>query len=166
MTRKAKPIPDGYHTATPYLIIQGAANALDFYKRAFGAKEILRMAGPGGKVMHAEIQIGDSRIMLADEMPEMGFRGPNSIGGSATTIHLYVKDVDAMAKKTVAAGAKVMQPVENKFYGDRSGTFTDPFGHIWSLATHIEDVSPKEIRKRADAMFKGGHDGYDQHKQA
>ena len=167
MTRKVKPIPDGYHTATPYLIIKGAAEALDFYKKAFGAKEILRMAGPGGKVMHAEIQIGDSRIMLADEMPEMGFRSPSSLGGAGMSLMLYLKDVDAAAKKAVAAGVKVMRPVQDQFYGDRSGTFTDPFGHVWTLATHTEDLSEKEIRKRAEAMFRSGNGngGCDQPKQ-
>jgi PhnB protein len=158
MTKNVKPIPDGHHTVTPYLMISGAAKALDFYKKAFGAKEVLRMDGPEGKVMHAEIQIGDSRIMVADEMPnmpDMGFRSPNSLGGTGVGILLYVPDVDALAKQATAAGAKVLRPVQDQFYGDRAGTFADPFGHMWTLSTHIEDVPPDELRKRAEAMCKG-----------
>src|SRR6185503_15968271 len=120
-----RPIPEGYHTATPYLIVKGAANAIEFYKKAFDATEVMRMPDPAGRIMHAEIQVGNSRIMMADEMPEMGFRGPQSLGGTPVSILLYVNDVDAQAKKATAAGAKVMRPVENQFYGDRSGTFTD-----------------------------------------
>src|SRR5687767_13533238 len=142
MTSKVKPIPEGYHTVTPYLIIHGAAEALEFYKRAFGASETMRMPRPDGKLMHAEMQIGDSRIMLADEMPEMGFRSPAALGGAGLSIVLYVNDVDAVATKAIAAGAKVMRPVQNQFYGDRSGTLADPFGHVWTIATHVEDVSP------------------------
>src|SRR5688572_11200323 len=136
MTRNVKPVPDGYHTVTPYLIICGAAEALEFYKRALGATETMRMAGPDGKVMHAEMQIGDSRIMLADEAPQMGFRSPAALGGAGASILLYVNDVDAVATKAIAAGAKVMRPVQNQFYGDRSGTLADPFGHVWTIATH------------------------------
>jgi PhnB protein len=162
MAGNVKPIPDGYHTVTPYLIVRGAAEALDFYKRAFGAGETMRMAGPGGKVMHAEIQIGDSRIMLADEMPEMGFRSPASPGGAGTSILLYVNDVDTAANQAIAAGVKVLRPVQDQFYGDRSGTFADPFGHVWTIATHTEDLSLEEINRRAEAMFKGGQGGCDQ----
>jgi PhnB protein len=157
MTRNVKTIPDGYHTVTPYLIIRGAAEAIDFYKRALGATETMRMAGPDGKVMHAEIQIGDSRIMLADEMPQMGFRSPAALGGAGASILLYVNDVDAAADQAIAAGVKVLRPVQDQFYGDRSGTFADPFGHVWTIATHTEDLTPEEINRRAQAMFKGGH---------
>jgi PhnB protein len=150
----AKPIPEGYHTATPYLIVRGAAEAIDFYKRALGATELVRMPGPGGKVMHAEIKIGNSPIMLGDENPERGARGPQALGGSPVGICLYVDDVDARFGKAVAAGAKVRQPVTDQFYGDRSGTIEDPFGHVWTIATHKEDVSPDEMRKRAEAFFK------------
>jgi PhnB protein len=154
MANNVKPVPDGYHTVTPYLIVGDAARDIDFYKKAFGATEIGRMARPDGKVMHAEIQIGDSRIMLADECPEMGARSPQTIGGSPVTIHLYVKDVDALFKQAVAAGAKVTRPVQDQFYGDRSGGVEDPSGHAWYLSTHKEDVTPDELHKRAAAMFK------------
>src|ERR1700682_774933 len=126
-----KPIPDGYHTATPYLIVHDAAGAIEFYKKAFGATELMRLAGPGGKVGHAEIKIGDSPIMLADEFPDMGVRGPQALGGSAVGILLYIEDVDAMFSRALAAGAKVIKPLQNQFYGDRSGTLADPFGHLW-----------------------------------
>jgi len=151
---KTKPIPDGYHTATPYLIVNGAAQALEFYKKAFGATEMMRFPGPGGKVMHAEIKIGDSPIMLADEAPEMGARSPKTIGGTPVSLLLYVEDVDAWASKAVAAGAKVQRPVQDQFYGDRTGTFEDPFGHVWSIATHKEDVSLEEMQKRAESAFQ------------
>jgi PhnB protein len=150
---KTKYIPDGYHTATPYLIVNGGARAIEFYKQAFGATEFVRMPGPGGKVMHAEINIGDSRIMLADEFPEMDARGPQSIGGTPVSLMLYVEDSDAMTTRAVSAGAKVVRPVEDQFYGDRSGTILDPFGHKWTIATHKEDLSPQEIQKRAAALF-------------
>ncbi|MBI5384041.1 MAG: VOC family protein [Verrucomicrobia bacterium] len=149
-----KPIPDGYHTATPYLIIAGAAQAIEFYKQAFGAIETLRMPGPGGKVMHAEIKIGDSPIMLADEIPDMNCRGPQSYGGSPISLMLYVEDADAVTARALAAGAKVLRPVQDQFYGDRCGTITDPFGHTWSIATHKEDLSFEEIQKRAASCFK------------
>jgi PhnB protein len=149
-----KPIPDGYHTVTPYLVLGGAAKAIEFYKQAFGAEELFRMADPSGKVGHAEIKIGDSIIMLADEHPEMGYKGPQSIGGTPVSIMLYVRDVDAVAAKAVAAGATVTRPVQNQFYGDRSGTFTDPFGHVWTVATHVEDLSPDEIGRRAKEAMK------------
>jgi PhnB protein len=148
---KAKSIPEGYHTATPYLIIKDAAKAIEFYRKAFGATELMRMAQPDGRIGHAEIKIGDSPIMLADEFPEMGFRSPQSLGGSPVSLYLYVDDVDALAKQAEAAGAKVVRPVKDQFYGDRSGSFEDPFGHQWHLATHVEDVAPEEIHKRAAA---------------
>ncbi len=148
MAKQVNAIPDGYHTATPYLIVQGAAKAIDFYKQAFGAEELFRM-DMGGKIGHAEIKIGDSPIMLADEHPEMGAKSPKSYGGTSVSIVLYVNDVDAQAKQAVAAGAKVLRAVQDQFYGDRSGMFADPFGHIWTLATHMEDVPPDEMQRRA-----------------
>ena len=154
MTTKPKPVPEGYHSVTPYLHIRNAAKALDFYQRAFGAIELLRMAAPDGKVMHAEIKIGDSIIMLSEEMPQMDARSPDSLGGTPFLILLYLENVDAQFKQAVAAGAKVLRPVENQFYGDRSGTVVDPFGHRWTLATHLEDVDPQEMRRRAEAFMK------------
>jgi len=151
MTSRVKPTPEGYHTATPYLIVRDAARAIEFYKKAFGAKELMRMADPSGKIGHAEIKIGDSPIMLADEVPGMGYRSPESLGGSPVSILLYVEDVDAVFNQAVAAGAKVQRPVADQFYGDRTGGVTDPFGHVWYVATHKEDVSPEEMRKRAAA---------------
>jgi len=145
---KVDPIPQGYHSVTPYLFIKGAANALDFYKKVFGATERVRMPGPNGRVMHAEVQIGDSIVMLADEHPEMGARSPQSVGGASSSLHVYVQDVDSIAKKAVEAGAQLARPVQDQFYGDRSGTIIDPFGHMWSIATHIEDVAPEEMKKR------------------
>lgn len=151
-----KPIPDGYHTATPYLIVKGAAKAIEFYKQAFDATELMRFPGPGGKIMHAEIRIGNSPIMLADEHPEMGARSPESLGGSATSIMLYVKDVDARYAKAIAAGAKVVRAVQDQFYGDRSGCLTDPFGHAWTISTHTEEVSMEEMQRRMQAMTPKG----------
>jgi PhnB protein len=151
---KVKPVPDGYQRVTPYLIVDGAAKALEFYTRVFGATERMRMSGPGGKVGHAEISIGDSVIMLADEHPEMEARGPRAFGGSPVSVMLYVDDVDATVKTAVAAGAKLLRPVEDKFYGDRSGTIEDPFGHHWHVSTHTEDVSHEEMERRAAAMAK------------
>ena len=151
MTNKVKPIPEGYHTATPYLIVKDAARAIEFYKKAFGATELMRMPGPGGKIGHAEIKIGDSPIMLADEVPGMGFRSPESLGGSPISILLYVEDVDVVFSEALAAGAKIQRPVADQFYGDRTGGVTDPFGHVWYIATHKEDVSPEEMKKRAAA---------------
>lgn len=153
MTSKVKPIPEGYHTATPYLTIRNAAQALDFYKRAFGATEVMRMTSPDGRVGHAEIRIGDSAIMLSDEFPDMDARSPQMIGGSPVMIHLYVEDADALVKRAVDAGATLQRPVEDQFYGDRAGKLADPFGHVWWIATHVEDVPPQEIEKRAAAMF-------------
>jgi len=153
MNTTIKRIPEGYHTATPYLIISQAAKALEFYKEAFGARELMRLTSPQGQVAHAEIIIGDSRLMLADEFPEWDARSPQTIGGSPVFIALYVEDVDAVISRAVAAGAKLLKPIENQFYGDRSGCVTDPFGHKWSVATHIEDLSPEEMKKRAAALF-------------
>ncbi len=151
MTSKVKPIPEGYHTATPYLIIKDAARAIEFYKKAFGATELMRHADPSGKVMHAEIKIGNSPIMIGSEFPQMGVRSPESFGGSPVSIFLYVEDVDALASQAIAAGAKVLMPVQDQFWGDRYGKLVDPFGHIWDVATHKEDVAPEELRKRAAA---------------
>lgn len=149
-----KPIPDGYHTATPYLVVKGAASALDFYKKALGATEIMRFPGPDGSVMHAEIQIGNSILMLADENLAMGARSPKTLGGSPISIMLYVEDADASFNKAVAAGAKVVRPLMDQFYGDRSGILEDPFGHAWAISTHKEDVPPEEMMKRAEAAMK------------
>ena len=149
--KKVKPIPDGYPTLTPYLMIPGAAQALEFYTKAFGAKERLRMPAPGGLIGHAELEIGDSVLMLADEFPGMGMSSPATLKGTTVSFMIYVKDVDAAFKRAVAAGAKVVHPPQDKFYGDRSCTVADPFGHLWSLATHIEDVPPKELKRRAAA---------------
>ena len=152
--KKVSFIPTGYHTVTPYLACGDAAAAIEFYKKAFGAAEVFRMAAPGGRIGHAEVKIGDSRIMLTDEYAEMNFVGPLSRGGTTVHIHLYVKDVDAMVERAVAAGAKLLREVKDQFYGDRTGTLEDPFGHSWSLATHIEDVSNEEVMRRFDAMKK------------
>ena len=151
MAEKVKPIPEGYHSVTPYMCIDGAAKALDWYKEALGATELFRMEAPGGKIGHAEIKIGDSVIMLADEFPEMGFRGPKSLGGTSINLMIYTEDVDAQVEKAVAAGAKLTKPVKDQFYGDRSGSIEDPFGHSWHIATHIEDIAPEEMEKRAAA---------------
>jgi len=151
-----KPIPDGYHSVTPYLIVSGAAKALDYYKRAFGAEERMRFPMPDGRIAHAEIVIGDSVVMLADEFPQMGATSPQSIGGTPVGICLYVKDVDAVFKQAIAAGGKEEKPLQNQFYGDRSGTLVDPFGHKWTVATHIEDVPPEEMKRRMAAMKPPG----------
>lgn len=152
MVSTVKPIPEGYHTATPYLITNNAESAIEFYKKAFGATERMRLKDASGKVMHAEIMIGASTIMMADEFPEMNAVSPQSLGGSPVSIHLYVEDVDAMFGQAVAAGAKVFRAVEDQCYGDRSGTLTDPFGHTWMIATHKEDVSLEEVEKRLAAL--------------
>src|ERR1700730_14970765 len=151
MTSKPKAIPDGYHSVTPYLIVKGAAQAIEFYKTAIRARELMRMPQPGGKIGHAEIRIGDSPIMLADEFPEMDARSPQSFGGSPVSILLYVENVDTIFAQAVAAGAMVQRPVADQFYGDRTGGIEDPFGHVWYISTHTEDVSPEEMRKRAAA---------------
>jgi len=153
MAGKVKPIPDHHHSVTPYLMVDGAAKAIEFYQKAFGGKEAVRLAIPDGRIGHAEIAIGDSRIMLADEFPEMNSKGPKAYGGLPVHIHLYVEDVDKIAKSALAAGATELRPVQNQFYGDRSGTFKDPFGHVWHIATHIEDVSIEEVTRRAAAAM-------------
>ena len=154
MASRIKEIPKGFHTVTPYLTVTDSARAIDFYKRAFGAEELLRVDLPDGKVAHAEIKIGDSIIMLCDEMPGWS-RSPQSLGGTAVNIFLYVKDVDQVFNQAVAAGARINMPVGDMFWGDRYGQVTDPFGHSWSLATHKEDVLPEELPKRAQtAMAK------------
>ena len=153
MTGSTKHIPEGYHSITPYLHIAGAARAIEFYKEVFGATEVMRMGDPSGKVAHAELKIGGSYVMLADEFPEMGLRGPQSFGGSPVQLLLYVEDVDSLAERAVAAGAKLLEPLEDKFYGDRMGKLEDPFGHIWGIATHKEDVSPEEMERRAAALY-------------
>jgi PhnB protein len=147
-----KPIPDGYHTVTPYLILNAAGDAIAFYKRAFGAIEVMRMDDPSGKVHHAEISIGGSRIMLADEHPEIEALSPKTIGGSPVSIHLYVEDVDGAVERVVAAGAKLVRPVADQFYGDRVGGIEDPFGYRWFIASHKEDLTMDEIRRRAAAQ--------------
>jgi PhnB protein len=148
-----KPIPEGYHSVTPYLIVNDGAGAIEFYKRAFGATELMRMEGPGGKVGHAEVRIGNSPVMLADEFPDMGARSPRSLGGSPVSLLVYVEDVDAQFRQAIAAGAKEIRPLADQFYGDRSGVLEDPFGHVWNLATHKEDVSPEEMQRRSEAMM-------------
>lgn len=145
---KVKPIPEGFHSVTPHLVIDGAGKAIEFYKKAFGAEECFRMDSPDGqKVMHAEIRIGDSPIMLADEFPDYGSVGPRKVGGSPVVVHLYVNDVDATVEKAVQAGAKLTMPVMDMFWGDRYGKLEDPFGHHWSVATHTRDLTPEEIAK-------------------
>jgi PhnB protein len=152
MTGTTKHIPEGYHSVTPYLHLRDAARAIDFYKSVFGATEVLRMDAPGGKIGHAEIKIGSSHVMLADECPDMDIRSPQSFGGTPVSLLLYVENVDALAERAVAAGAKLLSPLEDKFYGDRMGKLEDPFGHIWAIATHTEDVSHEELQKRVAAM--------------
>jgi len=159
MRNKIKPIPKGYHAVTPYLSVQGAAGAIAFYKKIFGAREVMRMPGPGETIGHAEIEIDKCRIMLADECPQMNFRGPHSLSGTPVHIHIYVKDADRVAKKAVAAGAKLLRPVADQFYGDRSGSLEDPFGHVWHVATHIKDIPMKKLKKRAAAMAAGAQKG-------
>lgn len=146
-------IPEGYNTVTPYLIIKGAAKAIDYYKTVFGAVVVVRMPGPDGRVAHAELQIGDSRIMLADENIGMGHRSAEDMGGSPVSLYLYLPDCDAVIAKAVAAGAKILKPIEDQFYGDRSGFIEDPFGHRWGVATHKEDVSPEEMKERMKKMM-------------
>jgi PhnB protein len=153
MAGRVKPIPENYGRVTPYLIVQGAADAIDFYKKVYGATEIMRMPGPDGKIGHAELKIGDSVFMLADENTEMGHKSPRTIGGSPISLVLYVEDVDRTVKNAVEAGSKLVRPVADQFYGDRTGGIVDPFGHEWYVATHVEDVSSEEMKKRADAMM-------------
>ena len=149
-----KPIPDGYHSVTPYLIVNAGQRALDYYKQAFGASELFRMDAPGGKIGHAEIQIGDSRVMLSDENPAWGAKAPTPGVSTPVQLMIYVADVDATFKQALAAGAKETQPIKNQFYGDRSGTLTDPFGHVWTIATHVEDVPADEMQRRAADYMK------------
>jgi PhnB protein len=148
-----KPIPEGYHTVTPYLAVADAARAIEYYTRAFGAKEVGRMEGPEGTIAHAELEIGDSRIMLSDPFPQASTRSPKELGGTSASVFMYVEDVDAVVKQAVDAGATVTMEVADQFWGDRFGTITDPFGHVWSIATHVEDVSPEEMAERAKAAM-------------
>lgn len=149
-------IPKGFNSVTPYLIVKGAAQAIEYYKKAFGATEVTRMQGPDGKVGHAELQIGDSRIMLGEENPSMGelYKSATSVGGSPVSLYLYFPDVDNVVQRAVTAGAKIVKPVENQFYGDRNGFIRDPFGHFWGIATHVEDVSPQEMQERAKKVMQ------------
>lgn len=159
MANPVKPIPEGYHAITPYLSVKGAAEAIAFYQRAFGATELYRIPMPDGRVGHAELQIGDSRLMLADDMPEMAdavARNPRTLKGTSFGLVLYLADVDAAFAKAVAAGGTVKRPVKTQFYGDRSGTLEDPFGHVWTLTTHVEDVSPEEMKRRMADLPPGG----------
>ena len=158
MPAPVKPVPDGYHSVTPYLSIKNAGEAISFYKKAFGATELVRMDMPGGKIGHAELQIGDSRIMLADEFPEMPdivARSPKTLNGTTFGLHLYLDNVDVRFEQAIKAGGKVLRPVNDKFYGDRSGTLEDPFGHVWTIATHVEDVAPEEMERRMKENPKG-----------
>ena len=151
-----KPIPEGYPRLTPYLIVDGASAAIDFYGSVLGASERMRMPMPNGRIGHAELELGDSLLMLADENPDMDIRGPASLGGTPVSMHLYVEDADAVFARALEAGAKALRPLEDRFYGDRSGQFEDPFGHRWDVSTHVEDVRPEEMSKRAEAAMAGG----------
>ncbi len=151
MAKKVKPVPDGYHHITPYLVIQGAAAAIDFYKKVFGATELFRMPQPDGRVGHAELKIGDSVFMLADEFPEMQIVGPRTLGNTPVGLHVYVEDADATFNHALSLGSRVKKPMADQFYGDRSGTIEDPFGHKWTIATHKEDVTPEEMKRRMTA---------------
>jgi len=154
-----RPIPEGFHSITPYLIVRDATRAIEFYKKAFGAVELMRLQGPGGTTAHAEIRINDSIIMLGEEMPAMGFRSPQTVGGTPVSLMVYVENCDALAARAVAAGIRIKRPIKNQFYGDRSGQFEDPFGHVWTVATHQEDVSLEEMRRRMAAMEGGPESG-------
>lgn len=154
MSEKVKAIPEGFHSVNPYLCVSDAARAIEFYKEAFGATERMRMGAPGGKIGHAEIVIGDSIIMLADEHPELNFRSPKTLGGPSSHFMIYVEDVDARVEQAVAAGAKLVKPVKDEFYGDRSGSVEDPFGHLWYISTHMEDVSREEMERRVAAYVE------------
>src|SRR3954452_17218460 len=151
----AKPVPEGYHTLTSYLAVDDAAAAIDYYTRAFGAKELGRMDAPGGKIGHAELEVGDSRVMLSDPFPQSSTKPPKELGGTSASVFMYVEDVDAVVKQAVDAGATITMEVADQFWGDRFGTITDPFGHVWSIATHVEDVPPEEIAERAKAAMAG-----------
>jgi PhnB protein len=150
-----KPIPEGYSTLTPYLTVGDAAAAIDFYKRAFGAEEQVRMHAPDGKIGHAELQIGDSKVMLSDPFPQSSTRSPKELGGTSSSVFMYVEDVDATVERAAAAGATVTMEVADQFWGDRFGTISDPFGHVWSIATHVEDLTPEEIEERGKAAMAG-----------
>jgi uncharacterized glyoxalase superfamily protein PhnB len=150
---KVRPIPEGYHSLSPHIVVKGGAEAIEFYKKAFGAVELRRSAMPDGKVMHADLKIGDSHLLLVDEMPNMHCFAPKAPGASGCTLHLFVEDVDAVFNRAVSLGAKAAMPVGDQFWGDRYGKLVDPFGHEWSIATHKEDLTPDEVKKRADAMF-------------
>jgi len=152
MAGKVKPIPENYHRVTPYLVVDGAAEAIDFYSRIFGATELMRMPAPGNKIGHAEIKVGDSVVMLADAVAGMGHKSPKTLGGSPVSLLLYVEDTDTTVKRAIENGAKLSRPVEDQFYGDRMGTVEDPFGHVWHVATHVEDVSPEEMKRRMESM--------------
>ncbi len=156
MAQKAQAIPQGYHTVTPSLFVAGAAKAIDFYKKAFGAEERMRFPAPDGSIMHAELTIGDSIVMLADEMPDQGGRGPKSIGGTPVSFFIYRENVDSAWKQAVAAGAKEIMPLADQFWGDRTGCLEDPFGHQWWLAQHIQDLTPEQLQKNAEAFFSQG----------
>lgn len=153
MNDSVKPVPDGYHTVTPYLLLRGAAAAMEFYRKAFGAEEVLRLQGPDGMIGHAEIRIGNSHVMMADEVPEMDYLGPQSRGGTTVSLLVYTEDVDALFDQAIAAGATELKPLCDQFYGDRSGTVTDPWGHIWTLSTHIEDLTQEEVDRRFRELF-------------
>lgn len=156
MSSAPDPVPDTHHSITPYLIISGAAEAIAFYKEVFGAEELMRLDTPGGTIGHAEIKIGDSIVMLSDENPEMGAKGPGAYGGSPVMMHLYIEGVDGVVERAVAAGAELVRPVQDQFYGDRSGMIKDPFGYVWNVSMHVEDVSPEEIERRMAEMCKEG----------
>jgi PhnB protein len=147
-----QPIPAGYAGVTPYLIVRDATRALEFYKKAFGATEVMRFPTPDGKIAHAEMKVGEGMFMLADEMPDQGYRSPETLEGTPVSLMFYVRDVDALFARAVAAGAAVKQPLKDQFYGDRNGTLTDPFGHVWTVATHVEEVSQEEVERRMAAM--------------
>jgi PhnB protein len=153
-----RPVPEGFHSITPYLIVRDANRAIEFYKKAFGAVELMRLEGPGGTTAHAEIRINDSIVMLGEEMPEMGFRSPQTVGGTPVSLMVYVESCDAFAARAVAAGIRIRKPIQDQFYGDRSGQFEDPFGHVWTVATHKEDVSLEEMRRRMAVMAQSGAD--------
>jgi PhnB protein len=148
-----KPIPEGYHTVSPYLAVEDATRAIEYYTKALGAKEVVHMDAPDGKIGHAELEIGDSRVMLSDPFPQSSTRPPNELGGTSVSVFMYVEDVDALVKQAVDAGATVTMEVADQFWGDRFGTITDPFGHVWNIATHVEDVPPEEIEERAKAAM-------------
>ena len=153
MAKAKNPIPEGFRTITPHMTVKNAAEAIEFYKKAFGAEEVLRMPGPGGIIMHAELKIGDSLLMLNDEFPDQGKVGPQSLGGTPITVHLYVPDVDAVIDRAAKAGAKVTLPAADQFWGDRYGLVEDPYGHHWGVGTHVEDLTPEEIGERAQKAF-------------